>query len=357
MAEFVPRVSRAWSSTPGLVGIAMTVDAEEADRLEIVAARLRAGVSRRRNLAGYDGLGLAVQTYQRRATDVIRLSRIAGRRDVGRRIPGPVGEGCVLGYRDQACAGTGSLESYPVFTRKEHTDVSYLACARKALDGRRATVPAICYTQCAYAGEHHALCRLASQRLRVPAPARHGGRTLRRGHSPGDKFARPCRVYAPVGSHEDLLPYLVRRLLENGANTSFVNRIVDESVDVEDIVADPVAITREHECRPHSRIPAPAQLFGDERMNSAGVNVADDEPYCRAAVEVDGGRDRRSSQCWSDRIRQCVGRPVADAEPSNNPADIADMVGMCRLATPGQVDAAIEAATAASTGLGLGGGE
>ena len=158
-----------------------------------------------------------------------------------------------------------------------------------------------------------------------------------------DKFARPCRVYAPVGSHEDLLPYLVRRLLENGANTSFVNRIIDESVDVDDIVEDPIAATREHEGRPHS---SHTRAGGAVRRRAR--ELGRHQPRRRQR----GGRTARgrwtSPRCPGPcrLVRSCPANPCRAAKlPSSNPANVTDVVGTCRQSTlPEHVEAALSAA-------------
>ena len=158
-----------------------------------------------------------------------------------------------------------------------------------------------------------------------------------------EKYDRPCRVYAPVGSHEDLLPYLVRRLLENGANTSFVNRIVDEAVAVDDIVADPLAEARAHDFQPHPRIPAPADIFGPERVNSKGINFADRsirQPLWSAM-------DAASAKTWRAAPIVAGDSQSGEEVASVNPAITAEIVGVCKWASVEQVDAALDAATTA----------
>ena len=339
LTELVPRV-RDLARHAKEADIALTVDAEEADRLEI-SLHVFERVFRDATMNGYDGLGLAVQTYQRRAADVFEyLELLAG--DAGRRIPVRLVKGA---YWDTEIKHAQELghDSYPVFTRKEHTDISYLACARKALDAGDALYP-----------------QFATHNAHTLASVMHYGGSRRdyefqRLHGMGeelyaevvhpDKFGRPCRVYAPVGSHEDLLPYLVRRLLENGANTSFVNRIVDESVDVADIVADPIQSTRRHDCRPHDRIPAPSALFGDERRNSAGVNLADDRAVAALLLEMEQAMSRPRHAFPVVSGKQIQG----EESHSSNPADVADSVGVCSLSTAENVDAALAAAVEGQT--------
>ena len=199
------------------------------------------------------------------------------------------------------------LAGYPVFTRKSSTDVSYLACARALL----AASPRL-YPQFATHNAHTVawLLRVGAgtpfefQRL-------HGmGEALYAEIVGAEHRDRPCRVYSPVGSHKDLLPYLVRRLLENGANTSFVNRIVDAEATIDEVVADPLAATAAlGDALPHPRIPLPRDLYGDARRNSAGLNTADPAELAplgealaaaaqrpaRAAPLVDGKRAERRS--------------------------------------------------------------
>jgi RHH-type proline utilization regulon transcriptional repressor/proline dehydrogenase/delta 1-pyrroline-5-carboxylate dehydrogenase len=312
--------------------IALTVDAEEADRLEL-SLEVFEHVLRDQSLGGYDGFGLAVQTYQRRAGDVFDfLESLA--RDAGRRIPVRLVKGA---YWDTEIKHAQELghESYPVFTRKIHTDVSYLACARKALAAGDALYP-----QFATHNAHTlaSVMHYAGSRRDYEFQRLHGmGRELYSEVIDPDKFDRPCRVYAPVGSHQDLLPYLVRRLLENGANTSFVNRIIDESVDVEEIIADPVAATREHDAAPHPHIPAPGALFGAARRNSRGYNLADDSVTRRLLhdMEMAVGKPHEARPIVDGT------RMNGDKSPSFDPADVASVVGTCVLATPEHVDAAL----------------
>ena len=155
-----------------------------------------------------------------------------------------------------------------------------------------------------------------------------------------EKYARPCRVYAPVGSHEDLLPYLVRRLLENGANTSFVNRIVDESIAVEDIVADPILATRAHDCTPHPHIKPPSAMFGDERLNSQGINLPDRNVTQALLADMQSHAEQMHSACPLVGGKRQAGEEVA----SVNPANTAEVVGMCQQAAPEHVDAALDLA-------------
>jgi RHH-type proline utilization regulon transcriptional repressor/proline dehydrogenase/delta 1-pyrroline-5-carboxylate dehydrogenase len=170
-----------------------------------------------------------------------------------------------------------------VFTRKVNTDVSYLACARELIDAGERIYPQF--------ATHNA--QTVATILELTQAARRDFE-FQRLHGMGEELYEqivgeggvPCRVYAPVGSHEDLLPYLVRRLLENGANTSFVNRIVDEATPIEDIIADPVRVADSLAQKAHPRIVAPRRLYGNERLNSLGVNLADPFEYERFSAGV-----------------------------------------------------------------------
>ncbi|MEQ9564096.1 MAG: bifunctional proline dehydrogenase/L-glutamate gamma-semialdehyde dehydrogenase PutA, partial [Woeseiaceae bacterium] len=319
-------------------GIALTVDAEEAERLELSLEIFR-GAFLDRRLAGYNGLGLAVQAYQRRATDVIGfLGDLAA--SAGRRIPLRLVKGAYWDTEIKRGQEQG-LASYPVFTRKAHTDVSYLACARKMFAaGDRL------YPQFATHNAHTlaSVMHFAGSRQDYEFQRLHGmGEELYEEVTDATKFGRPCRVYAPVGSHEDLLPYLVRRLLENGANTSFVNRILDPDVRVEDIVSDPIELTRSKGGRPHPAIPAPRDLFRDERPNSAGINLADRLVLADLVATMD------RSETGQRKAGPIVGGNALDgkARASTNPADTRQLVGVCKDAAPGDVDRAIETALSA----------
>jgi RHH-type transcriptional regulator, proline utilization regulon repressor / proline dehydrogenase / delta 1-pyrroline-5-carboxylate dehydrogenase len=283
-------------------GIGVTLDAEEADRLELslmlVDRLLRSEVTR-----GYGGFGLAVQAYQKRAYATIewllRTTRETDRRITLRLVKGAYWDSEIKRAQERGLAG------YPVFTRKPNTDVSYLACA-KLLESAGERI----YPQFATHNAHtiaHVAELFGGDASRFEFQRLHGmGAELYDSvvRGPWARFA--CRVYAPVGAHEDLLPYLVRRLLENGANTSFVNRIVDASLPAEEVVADPIAEVDALERVAHPRIPLPANLFAPERLNSSGFNFADGQA-------VDGllrDCERASQQPWSAApIVTAAGRP------------------------------------------------
>ena len=267
MTELLPRLTElAMLARRG--GISLTIDAEEAERLE-PTLDLFEHLCRHDGLADWAGLGLAVQAYQKRALSVIRwLAELAGQR--GRPLAIRLVKGAYWDLEIKRAQERG-LEGYPVFTRKVATDVSYLACAREILEAGELFYPQFATHNArtvASIMEMAGTSRFEFQRLHGMGEALYAALAE---EAPGI----PCRVYAPVGSHEALLPYLVRRLLENGANTSFVNRIVDESTPIERVIADPVREVERLHRLPHPRIPLPERLFGDERRNSSGVNLHD----------------------------------------------------------------------------------
>ena len=324
-------------------GIALTLDAEESERLEITLEVLEA-VCRAGRLEGWTGLGLAVQAYQKRAPDVLR-HLIGVARDTNRLLHVRLVKGAYWDAEIKRAQERG-LPGFPVFTRKSATDVSYLACARLILEQGAGhlypqfathnahTVAAVWHMA------HRAGHQFEFQRL-------HGmGEALYAEVTRPDGLGVPCRVYAPVGEHEDLLPYLVRRLLENGANTSFVNRIVNEAEPIENIVADPVRSVDELGHTPHPRIPLPADIYQPERRNSAGVNLADG----RVLEEMAGRMERVSRRPWL--AAPIVGGQELDghAEPVRNPADTTEVVGTVRTAQAGQVEEAVGRAAAAQPG-------
>jgi RHH-type transcriptional regulator, proline utilization regulon repressor / proline dehydrogenase / delta 1-pyrroline-5-carboxylate dehydrogenase len=251
-------------------GIGFTIDAEEADRLEL-SLDLVEDLALTPDLAGWDGLGLAVQAYQKRALPVIDwLADLAGR--AGRRLMVRLVKGAYWDSEIKRAQERG-LDGYPVYTRKVATDVSYLACANRLLAHGAALYPQFA-THNAYTVA--AVLEMAGNRRDYEFQRLHGmGEALYEQIVGPEHLDRPCRIYAPVGSHEDLLPYLVRRLLENGANTSFVNRIVDDKQPIDEIIADPIARLGQLPVKPHPRIPLPRDLYAPERKNAAGLDLND----------------------------------------------------------------------------------
>ena len=267
MDELLPRAKKL-AALAQSYDIGLNIDAEEADRLELSLDLLEA-LARDPELAAWNGIGFVVQAYGKRCPAVIDwlidLGRRAKRRLMVRLVKGA--------YWDSEIkrAQVDGLADFPVYTRKVHTDVAYLACARKLLAAPDAVFPQFATHNAqtlasvmVFAGPNYYRGQYEFQCL-------HGmGEPLYEEVVGRDKLDRPCRIYAPVGTHETLLAYLVRRLLENGANTSFVNRIADAGVAIDDLVADPVEVARAIEPlgAPHPQIAAPAALYGPERRNS-----------------------------------------------------------------------------------------
>jgi RHH-type proline utilization regulon transcriptional repressor/proline dehydrogenase/delta 1-pyrroline-5-carboxylate dehydrogenase len=250
------------------LAVPVTIDAEEADRLEPQLDMVEA-LARRPELAGWSGLGLAVQAYQKRALAVLDwLAELARRTD--RRIPVRLVKGAYWDAEIKRAQQQG-LEDYPVWTRKVATDVSYLACARRLLDGGDLFWP-----QFATHNAHTLawVLEVAGNRRDFELQKLHGMGDALYAELAGEREGVAVRVYAPVGAHADLLPYLVRRLLENGANSSFVHRVLDPATSLDELVADPVAKLRAVEPKPHPAIPRPRAIFGPERRAARGIDLA-----------------------------------------------------------------------------------
>ncbi len=266
-AELYPRVKRL-AVLAARHDLNLCLDAEEADRLAL-SLKLLDTLCREPELGDWTGLGLAVQAYQKRAPEVIArladLARATGRRLMVRLVKGA--------YWDSEIkrAQVAGRPDYPVYTTKAATDLSYLAAARALIEAAPVLYPQF--------ATHNAHTLAAVHRM----AAEHGTKIeFQRLHGMGEALyaaaaerygAVTLRAYAPVGGHEDLLPYLVRRLLENGANTSFVHALLDERVPAAAVVADPVEGV-EARPGPHPRIPRPPELYGPERRNSAGVDLS-----------------------------------------------------------------------------------
>jgi RHH-type proline utilization regulon transcriptional repressor/proline dehydrogenase/delta 1-pyrroline-5-carboxylate dehydrogenase len=279
-AELTPRVLEL-AQLAKAQEIGFTIDAEESERLEL-SLDVIVGAFEDASLAGWNGYGLAVQAYQKRAPFVLDHLIDVARRN-GRRMPVRLVKGAYWDSEIKRAQVEGHT-GYPVLTRKPNTDVSYLACARKMLAATDALYPMFAtHNAHTLAAIHHIAQQIHGAWTPMERAAPYEYQKL---HGMGDDLYRevigkdqldvPCRVYAPVGSHEDLLPYLVRRLLENGANSSFVNRITDANVSARTLVADPAVTVAGFKSKPHPNIPLPRALYGNERINSMGVNFAND---------------------------------------------------------------------------------
>jgi len=326
-------------------GIGLTVDAEEADRLEPTLDVLES-VMERAALKDWEGLGLAVQGYQKRAPAVIDwLAARAAR--ARRRLSVRLVKGAYWDTEIKRAQEAG-LDGYPVYTRKSATDLSYIACARRLFGHMDRLYPQFATHNAHTVAAVIELAREAGrpagsfefQRLHGMGEALYGH--MAEAASRAQEGGHPLRIYAPVGSHEDLLPYLVRRLLENGANTSFVNRIGDDKAPMARLIADPAerlaGLMAAGEPVPHPRIPAPSALFAPERPNSRGLDLAD--PKAVRALDRDiaaaAGEDFEAAPL-------VAGRALAAKEPRpvRAPADLATAVGSVREAGAAEVEAAL----------------
>jgi RHH-type proline utilization regulon transcriptional repressor/proline dehydrogenase/delta 1-pyrroline-5-carboxylate dehydrogenase len=322
--------------------VGINIDAEEADRLAL-SLELLERLCAEPALAGWHGIGFVVQAYQKRCPAVIDfvvdLARRSGHRLMVRLVKGA--------YWDSEIkrAQVDGQADYPVYTRKAHTDVSYLACARRLL-----AAPDAVYPQFA---THNAASLAAIVQMAGPERWQPGQYEFQCLHGMGEPLyeqvvggalQRPCRIYAPVGTHETLLAYLVRRLLENGANTSFVNRIADDSVPVEALIADPVAEVERapQPGAPHPRIPLPRNLYGGARANACGIDLADEHTLRLLSKSL---LLARSSQALAAPLMLNAPQPEA-AQPVHNPADRHDLVGQVRPASAADVAQALADATA-----------
>ncbi len=376
--ELYPRLA-ALAAQARRHDIGFNIDAEEADRLEL-SLDLFERLCFEPALAGWGGLGFVVQAYQKRSLPVVDflvdLARRSDHRLMVRLVKGA--------YWDSEIkrAQEAGLADYPVYTRKSHTDAAFLACARRLL-----AAPAEIYPQFA---THNAHTLAAVHQLAKPARWQSGQYEFQCLHGMGEPLYeqvvapeaeggldRPCRVYAPVGSHRTLLAYLVRRLLENGANTSFVNRIADRAIPIESLIADPLAQIEDETPRGgpagghHPAIPLPAALYGAARANSQGIDLADDARLADlgqalrataartwqavplvargerdapgdADADADLGADADMSADAGIGLRTSGG--AGEATAVLNPADRRDIVGSVREASAADVAEALAAA-------------
>ena len=333
MAELLPEVTKL-AVLARSYGIGFNIDAEEADRLDLSLDILEK-LAGDPTLADWEGLGFVVQAYQKRARHVIDWIVALGRRH-RRRLMVRLVKGA---YWDSEIkrAQIDGLPDYPVFTRKVHTDVCYLACAKAMLDAPEAIYPQF--------ASHNAFTVAAVYVLAGERPFEfqclHGmGESLYDQVVGKDKLDRRCRIYAPVGSHETLLAYLVRRLLENGANSSFVNRIVDPNVSIASLVVDPVVEAERGGGLAHANIPLPVAILPGRR-NSRGLDVADDAALATLAAQLAAAsKPRAAAPIVVVTSPSPGGAPVAIA----NPATGDDIVGSVKEAGAEDVTRAVEIA-------------
>ncbi|MFD1711270.1 trifunctional transcriptional regulator/proline dehydrogenase/L-glutamate gamma-semialdehyde dehydrogenase [Ottowia flava] len=332
--------------------IGLNIDAEEADRLEL-SLDLLEQLCHAPELAGWNGIGFVIQAYQKRCPRVIDWLIDLGRRS-GHRLMVRLVKGAYWDSEIKRAQVDGQAD-YPVYTRKPHTDVSYLACARALL-----AAPDAVYPQFATHNAHSvaAIVQLAGANYyagQYEFQCLHGmGEPLYEAVV-GGALKRPCRIYAPVGTHETLLAYLVRRLLENGANTSFVNRIADADIAIDTLIEDPVqTVERTAQTEgtpigaPHPRIPLPRALYAGQagaqttRLNSAGMDLADESQL-----------DVLSKALLPAQLAVGLAAPLTATHPHPlpplpvlNPADHRDVVGQVHHASAGDVAQALADAAA-----------
>ena len=361
-AELYPILKRLAVQARGH-DIGLNIDAEEADRLEL-SLDLLERLCFEPGLAGWNGIGFVVQAYQKRCPfvidAVIDLARRSGHRLMVRLVKGA--------YWDSEIkrAQVEGQDDYPVYTRKAYTDVAYLACARRLL-----AAPELVYPQFATHNAHtlaaiHELAGGAAAPVdRYEFQCLHGmGEPLYEqvvGPLAAGKLDRPCRIYAPVGTHETLLAYLVRRLLENGANTSFVNRIADTSIDIETLIEDPVVTVERMAAsegsamgRPHPAILLPSAIYGAARVNSRGLDLSNEDQLDALAEVLRDG----AAVAWTAEPLLAADAGDRDAVadvavhdtmmPVRNPANHDDIVGHVRESSPADVEDALAAATSAA---------
>ena len=317
--------------------INFTLDAEETDRLAL-SLKILDKLAHEPELGEWQGLGLAVQAYQKRCPEVIAALRTLAEKS-GRRLMVRLVKGAYWDTEIKRAQVYGR-DDYPVHTTKAATDLSYLVCAKALIDA----APFI-YSQFA---THNAHSLAAVRRM-----ANAAGVTVefQRLHGMGEQLyaqaeeqfeAFPLRAYAPVGGHEDLLPYLVRRLLENGANSSFVNALLDDNIQPKDVISDPVEKVRAHPDR-HAKLPLPRDMYGD-RLNSMGadVSIAAVRDRLTAAVRAIDTDPKEASALISAKPH-----PGTMGERVVAPAHLAQVVGEVHDADPAMIPEAFDKAAAA----------
>lgn len=336
MDELLPRVLQLCELARSY-DIGLNIDAEEAERLEL-SLDLLEQLAHAPSLTGWNGLGFVIQAYQKRCPYVIDylvdLARRSGRRLMVRLVKGA--------YWDSEIkrAQIDGLADYPVYTRKHHTDLAYIACARKLL-----AAPDAIYPQFA---THNAQTVATIESLASTEPYSSGRYEFQCLHGMGEPLyrnvveagdpaaRRPCRIYAPVGTHETLLAYLVRRLLENGANSSFVHRIADPDWPISDLIAAPAdqtLVESQNDStpigQPHPRIALPRDLLGAQRQNSDGLDLSDDKVLAALAQSL-----KRSEPAPS----------AEQADAITNPANHQQVLGHVPETTPELLRQALTAA-------------
>lgn len=313
--------------------IGLTIDAEEADRLDISLDIIEAVFSHP-DLEGWEGFGLAVQSYQKRAPFVIdwlaNLSKRYKRKIMVRLIKGAYWDAEIK------ISQLLGLEGYPVFTRKHSTDVSFIACARKILAYGDAFYPQF--------GTHNAysvatILNLVGNRKDFEFQCLHGmgeplyDQIVSRGYA--------CRIYAPVGHHRELLSYLVRRLLENGANTSFINLVANNNIEIDKIITNPVARIASLTHKPHPSIPLPRNIFGPLRQNSSGMDLSNLNTLgeLKMSMEQQKNIKHQAGPILNGKLIRNT-----QEESISSPSNTEHVIGTVFCASPEEVEKALEVA-------------
>ena len=341
MAQLLPRL-QSLAILAKSYDIGLNIDAEEADRLELSLDLLEA-LSFDPALKGWNGLGFVVQAYGKRCPFVldwiIDLARRAKRRIMLRLVKGA--------YWDSEIkrAQVEGLDGYPVYTRKIYTDVAYIACAKKLLDATDAVFPQF--------ATHNAQTLASIYHMAGP-DFKTGDYEFQCLHGMGEPLYdqvigleglnRPCRIYAPVGTHETLLAYLVRRLLENGANSSFVHRIADADVPIAELIADPARICARMDPvgPPHEQIALPREIFG-VRMNAAGLDLTNEDLLSTLGAAF----SRSAEDDWAAAPMVALATPALTPRSVLNPGNCQDCVGTVSETDVAAVHGAVSAADAA----------
>ena len=342
MTELLPKLKELFVLAKQY-DIGLNIDAEEANRLELSLDLMEALVSDP-DLAGYNGIGFVVQAYQKRCPFVIDylvdLARRNNQKLMIRLVKGA--------YWDSEIkwAQVDGLNGYPVYTRKVHTDISYLACARKLLDAQDAVFPQF--------ATHNAYTLAAIYEMGKGKDFEHQclhgmGETLYDQVVGPQNLGRRVRIYAPVGTHETLLAYLVRRLLENGANSSFVNQIVDEKISIDELIRSPFDTIAEEGIHLHAALPLPRDLYGKGRLNSQGVDLSNENVLQQLQQKM----NQAAAQAF--QTASMINGKLREAnvpQDENNPAYHGDVVGTVSFADAALAQEAIAEAVAAQAAWG-----
>ena len=336
--EMLPRLMRLAERAKSC-DMQLTIDAEEADRLDLSLC-LFERLARAPELAGWQGLGLAIQGYLKRCSPLVDWL-VALASETGRQFPVRLVKGAYWDTEIKHAQELG-MPDYPVWTRKATTDLSYLVCARKMLEAGD-----LLYPQFATHNAHTiaAIDAMAAKTGAIFEFQRlHGmGELLYKAASEVlGRRIRP-RIYAPVGAHRELLPYLVRRLLENGANSSFIHSFLDKRVEVAEVTKDPISVLESYHPKRNPHIPTPPDIYGESRMNSRGLDLKDPMQLEPLLDKLAAERDRLFDGSSIVRGEAVGGEDVA----ITSPVDRRRLVGQMRPADADTREAALAAASAA----------